>query len=146
MTTLQPVVRTSFLGPRPCLFSHNMGDTSMRKFNISLSYSWAENLRKPSCTVSSRVNKVYWLIDWVIIKKRFTHIYLKSLLQNYFFRNPRIKGNFFRKFFILFDLGVFLVSFERVLYAWEILRCLLSARVTHAVIGKKTVVSHLKEL
>ena len=27
---------------------NNIGDTSMRKFNVSLSYSWDENLRKPS--------------------------------------------------------------------------------------------------
>ena len=38
------------------------------------------------------------------------------------FRNPRIIGNLFRKVFILFHLGVFLVSLALVLYAGEILR------------------------
>ena len=68
--------------------------------------------------------------------------YLKSLLQNYVLRNPRIIMNFIRKVFMLFYLRVFLVLLVCIRYiAWLAQRahCACCYRKK-----KKRVVSHFK--
>ena len=81
-------------------FSVVENNTQVTRQYENLSLSGCQILCQKSAKPSSNIKTV--LVTFSEPK------YLKRLLQNYFFyKNPRILGNFFRKVFILFDLGVF---------------------------------------